>query len=170
MTRHKAGQTAKRKKTELSSDDNDESIINISMDIKNDDVIIENGAGAPDPGDDFETYVRNSLGNIQKTMKKQQSSIDKIFQAQICIKSDIKSIDKKVSSLATRVSVIEQSVESLNSDFVALKPEIDKNKSNIVKISRVQESQKSEILLAINLVGKSSARVDVLDNSVSAVK
>ena len=171
MTRHKAGQTAKRKKTELSSDDNDESIINISLDIKNDDVIEEDGAGvgAPDPGDDFETYVRKSLSNIQITMKKQQSSINKIFQAQICIKSDIKSIDK-VSSLTTRVSVIEQSVESLNSDFVALKPEIDKNKSNIEKMARVQESHKTELLSAKTLVEKSSARVDILDNSVSAIK
>ena len=160
----------KRKKTEVSSDDNDDSMINISVNVDNDDSIIDNGASAPGPGDDFETFVRKSFGSLQKTMKRQQSSIDKIVQSQICIKSDIKSIDKKVSNLTTRVSVVEDSVESLNSDFVALKPEINKNTSNIEKLCKAQDLNKIEIMSVKTLTQKSCARVDSFDSSITSIQ
>ena len=58
---------------------------------------------------------------MQRTMTKQQSSIDKIAQSQICIKTDIKSIDKKVLNLTSRVGAIEFTLDVFNTDVTELK-------------------------------------------------
>ena len=61
---------------------------------------------------DFESFVRTALTSMQRTMKKQQSSTDRIAQSQITIKTDIKSINKTVSNLTSRVGAMESSLET----------------------------------------------------------
>lgn len=100
----------KRKKSNQSATDEngeDDSFADLSLDIdeaeKTESAVTMDNTGETtatsktnDSGkSDFEAFVRSALVSMQRTMKKQQSSIDKIAQSQICIKSDIKSKIKR---------------------------------------------------------------------------
>ena len=59
-------------------------MINISVNDDNDDSTIDTASRTP--RDDSETFVRKSFDSLQKTMKRQQSSIDKLYSLKFVLK------------------------------------------------------------------------------------
>ena len=119
---------------------------------------------------DFESFMQTILSSMNRTMKKQQSSIDKIAQSQIVIKSDIKTIDKKVSNLATRVGVIESSLEVLNTEMTEIRTDVNRNKSKIDNVLQIQEQQKNEIKAVRAITDESKTQFDSISANITGVK
>ena len=178
----------KRKKSNQSATDEngeDDSFGDLSLDI--DEVEKSDAADAADTMDnaigmaaasktevsgksDFETFVRSALVSMKRTMKKQQSSIDKIAQSQICIKTDIKSIDKKVSNLTSRVGAIESTLDVVNTDVTEIKTDVNKDKTQIENVIKTQEAQGNELKAVRSHTDTAKLRFDNIEKSVGDIK
>ena len=119
---------------------------------------------------DFETFVRSALVSMQRSMKKQQSSIDKIAQSQICIKTDIKSIDKKVSNLTSRLGAIESTLDVVNTDVTEIKTDVNKDKTQIENVIKTQEAQGNELKAVRSHTDTVKLRFDNIEKSVGDIK
>ena len=177
----------KRKKSNQSATDEngeDDSFGDLSLDIDIDEAektdaadTMENAIGTAAASktevsgkNDFETFVRSALVSMQRTMKKQQSSIDKIAQSQICIKTDIKSIDKKVSNLTSRVGAIESTLDVVNTDVTEIKTDVNRNKTQIENVIKTQEAQGNELKAVRSHTDTAKLRFDNIEKSVGDIK
>ena len=166
MTKH--SKKKRKKSNQSTTDDNendDDSFLESAM---NDDTDGADGAAAT-KSMDFETFVRTTLSSMNKTMKSQQSSIDKIAQSQIVIKSDIKTIDKNVSKLTTRVGVIESSLEVLNTEMTEIKVDVSQNKSKIDSVRQAQDQQNNDIKALRDITEASNTEFERINANITGI-
>lgn len=115
------GKQKKRKKYLSNSGTDCESSVNgISPNYSADVSFIGDGDG-DDPGDndnnfDIESYVKKSLKAIQTSTSKQQSSIAHVIKSQEIVRSDIKTINKSINNIKSRLETLEETTETLTCD------------------------------------------------------
>ena len=81
----------------------------------------------------------------------------------------IKSINKTVSNLTSRVGAMESSLETLNTDVTEIKTDVNQNKSRIDNVLQTQTQQKDEIKAVRDITNSSKTRFDRIDDSINGI-